>query len=79
MSEFCIIAFDRIGVGLAFRNRIATPVVPQRGIHIEGITIILVGFIEKSFKHRTNDGVAILLQERGFEGSQVQVVQEAFS
>jgi len=35
--------------------------------------------IEKSFKHRTNDGVAILLQERGFEGSRVQVDQEAVS
>jgi hypothetical protein len=35
--------------------------------------------IEKSFKHRTNDGVAILLQERGFEGCRVQVVQEAVS
>ncbi len=42
---------------------------------IAGIFIL----IEKSFKHRTNDGVAILLQERGFEGSRVQVVQEALS
>jgi hypothetical protein len=44
MSEFGIIAFDRIGVGLALRNAIATPVIPQRLIYIEGITVIPVGF-----------------------------------
>jgi hypothetical protein len=44
MSEFGIIALDGIGVGFAFGNRIATPVIPQGCIYIEGITEIPIGF-----------------------------------
>ena len=50
------------------------------GVRKDGVEFpIEISLIEKSFKHRTNDGVAILLQERGLEGSRVQVVQEAVS
>lgn len=40
VSEFCVVAFHGVSVGFAFRNRIPTPVIPQRGIHIESIAVI---------------------------------------
>lgn len=44
MPEFCVVAFDRIGISFSFRNRITAPVIPQGSIHIEGVTEIPVGF-----------------------------------
>ena len=38
-----IVPFDRIGVGLAFRNRIAPEVIPEPLIRIEGIAVIVLG------------------------------------
>lgn len=44
VPKFSIVAFDGVGVGLAFRNGIATPVTPQGSIHLETIAVIPSGF-----------------------------------
>ena len=44
MTQFSIIAFHRVGVGLSIRDFITTVVVPQAIIGIKSITMILFGF-----------------------------------
>ena len=40
MTQFGIIRLDRKRIGLAFRDRIPTEVIPQSGIRIKAITVI---------------------------------------
>jgi hypothetical protein len=44
MSQLGVIAFKRVGVGLAFRDGVMTVVMPQAIIGIESVRIILLGF-----------------------------------
>ena len=43
MAQFGVIAFDRVGVRLALRDFIGTPVIPQEGISIKGIAEVAFG------------------------------------
>lgn len=43
VAQFGIIAFHRIGIGLAIRNFVSAQVIPQAVISIKGITVILLG------------------------------------
>jgi hypothetical protein len=43
VAQFGIIAFHRIGIGLAVRNLVSAQVIPQAVISIKGITVILLG------------------------------------
>lgn len=43
MTQFSVIAFNRIGVCLALRDFIDTPVIPQALIDIKGIAVIALG------------------------------------
>lgn len=44
VAQLGIVAFHRIGIGLAFRNFISAQVIPQTVIGIESIRVILLGF-----------------------------------
>src|SRR5215207_9069198 len=44
MAEFSIICSNRVGVGLAFRDFIATKVIPKMSIRIKTIRVIPFGF-----------------------------------
>ena len=43
VTQFSIVPFHQIRIGLAFRNIISTPVIPQAVIGIKGVTEILLG------------------------------------
>ena len=43
MSQLSVIAFDREGIGFAFRDFISAPVIPQAIVGIKGITVIAFG------------------------------------
>ena len=43
MSQLGVIAFDREGIGFAFRNFISAVVIPQAIVGIKGITVIAFG------------------------------------
>ena len=44
VAQFGIIRFDRVGVGLALRDFISTPVIPQAIIGIKSIAVVALGF-----------------------------------
>lgn len=44
VAQFSIARFDRVGVGLALRDFVHTPVIPQTVIGIKSIAVVTLGF-----------------------------------
>ena len=44
VAQLGIVGFHRVGIGFAFRDFIATPVIPQTVISIKGVAVILLRF-----------------------------------
>ena len=44
VPQFGVVRFDRVGVGLAFRDGVTTIVIPQAIIGIKSVRVILLGF-----------------------------------
>jgi len=40
MAQLCVVAFDRVSVGLALGDFIHTPVIPQAFVGIKGVALV---------------------------------------